>query len=125
MKDLKNLSGALTAIIAVIAVRYIIKKIGIENIPIEIQMIFLILSPILIGIAIYKFSANSNISKHLVIAGIIFAVAIISLILLMIVKERYPQYFDLMRIPMALLFILSFLGMLIVLIIGLGKHKKK
>ncbi|KOA20842.1 hypothetical protein CLHOM_09850 [Clostridium homopropionicum DSM 5847] len=125
MKDSKNLLGLAAAIIAVVVVRYTIQKIGIENIPIKIQAGILVLSPILMFIAIYKFSIGSSISKHLIAGGIIFTVAVMVIALLMIIKERYSQYFDLVRIPMALLFIILLLSMLIVLVLGLVKHQNK
>lgn len=125
MKNIKKFSGAITALTAVVVTRVVLQSIGVEKIPLSVQLIIIILSPLILGIAFIKFSNSRNISKHLISALLIFIIIAIIISIMIILKGGYPQYFDPLRIPMVILIVVLLFLMVIVLIMGLESNSRK
>lgn len=120
---MKKSSGSIAALTAAIITKSVIQNIGIQNIPLSIQVSALIFGPLILGIV--TFITTKRIQKHFMIFLILFNIYGIAFALMLIFENSHPEYVKIFRTPFIVITILMFLVMFIVLLTGLADKDKK
>lgn len=124
MKKSNKYVGPIMALTSAIVTKYILQYIGVENISLKVQMIMFGVSPVLVRIFLFKPSVNKSVTKYSLCAFITYTISIIMIVLMMIVKDRNPEYFYAIRVPFVLILFTMFLATFIFVILGPVRNKK-